>query len=136
MKTEAFLLCDAATNQQGKLNVLGAFDNIFARQAPVVHSACAIACRIRFDRSEEGEHAMTINVIDMDGKDIMPPMNGKINVRIGPDVESNAVNLILNVQGMRLEKYGEYQIDLSIDGRHQASLPFYVRQFPERTAHA
>ncbi len=134
MKIEAFLLCDAATNQQGKLNVLGAFDNIFARKAPVVHSACAIACRIRFDRSEEGEHAMKINVIDMDGKDIMPAMNGKINVRIGPDVESNAVNLILNLQGMRLEKYGEYQIDLAIDEGHQASLPFYVRQVPERRA--
>lgn len=134
MKTEAFLLCDAATNQQGKLNILGAFDNIFARKMPVTHSACAIACRIRFDRSEEGEHAMKINVIDTDGKDIMPAMNGKINVRIGRDVESNAVNLVLNLQGMRLERYGEYQIDLSVDETHLASLPFYVRQLPERPA--
>ena len=29
MNLESFLLCDAATDQQGKLNVLGAFDNIF-----------------------------------------------------------------------------------------------------------
>ncbi len=134
MKIEAFLLCDAATNQQGKLNVLGAFDNIFARKTPVVHSACAIACRVRFERTEEGEHNIRIDVIDSDGKNVMPPMNGKINVRIGKDVESNAVNLVLNVQGMRLEKFGEYQIDLSIDNRHEASLPFYVREVPERPA--
>ncbi|MHC4882477.1 MAG: DUF6941 family protein, partial [Planctomycetota bacterium] len=31
---EAFLLCDAATDQNGKLNVLGAFDNIFAKETP------------------------------------------------------------------------------------------------------
>ena len=132
MKTEAFLLCDDATNQQGKLNVLGAFDNIFARKTPVVHSACAIACRARFDRTEEGEHNIRLNVVDTDGKDIMPPMKGNIKVRIGPDVESTAVNLILNLQRMRLERFGEYQIDLYVDEAHAATLPFYVRQLPER----
>ncbi len=136
MKIEAFLLCDAATNQQGKLNILGAFDNIFARKTPVVHSACAIACRARFDRSEEGDHQVRINVIDSDGGDIMPPMKGNIKVRIGRDVESTAVNLILNLQRMRLERFGEYQVDLTVDETHAASLPFYVRELPERPSPA
>ena len=50
MNIEAFLLCDAATGHQGKLNVLGAFDTIYAKQLPVIHPACAIALRIRFTK--------------------------------------------------------------------------------------
>ena len=34
MNIEAFLLCDAATDQQGKLNILGAFDNLYAKKIP------------------------------------------------------------------------------------------------------
>ena len=29
MEVEAFLLCDCATDQQGKLNILGAFDRLY-----------------------------------------------------------------------------------------------------------
>jgi hypothetical protein len=38
------------------------------------------------------------------------------------------VNLILNLQRVKLEKYGRYGINLAIDGRHVQSLPFSVRE--------
>ena len=50
MNIEAFLLCDAATDQLGKLNILGAFDNIFTKKVPFVHPACTIVARIRFEK--------------------------------------------------------------------------------------
>ncbi|MHC4950109.1 MAG: DUF6941 family protein [Planctomycetota bacterium] len=105
MNIEAFLLCDAATDQRGKLNVLGAFDNIFAKETPTRQRGCSIAARIRFSN---------------------------ISVRIGDNASTAAVNLILNIQNLEFKQYGQYQIDLAIDGSVQASLPLHIRPVPQQ----
>lgn len=128
MNIEVYALCDAATNDMGKLNMLGAFDTIVASQLPVVHPQCAIALRIRFGNIEKGEHRVTVNFVDLDGRNIIPPANGNINVNIPDGQRSGSANLILNIQRLKLEKYGEYSIDLAIDGRSEGSLPLLVIQ--------
>jgi hypothetical protein len=130
MNIEAFLLCDAATDQQGKLNVLGAFDNIWAKNVPTMHPACAIAVRIRFEKIEEGNHPIRINIIDEDGKPIGPNLQGNINVNVGDDVDSSIANIVLNIQRIKFEKYGQYRIDIAIDNQIKGSLPFHVREVP------
>jgi len=130
MNIEAFLLCDCATDSGGKLNVLGAFDSIYVRQLPAVHPACTIAARIRFSKIEQGQHSIRINVIDQDGKDIAPRLEDKISVNIPDNVDSSVVNLILNLQRLKLDSCGEYRIDLAIDNRLEGSLPFSVRKVP------
>jgi hypothetical protein len=62
----------------------------------------------------------------MDGKHIIPSANGNININFSDTQKSVAANLILNIQGLKLERYGQYSIDLAIDGRREASLPFFV----------
>ena len=104
MDIEAFLLCDAATDTHGKLNVLGAFDNIFVKQLPTKHPTCAIAARIRFTKSEQGEHKIKINVVNQDGEKIVPTLDGKIGVRIPDQTESIAVNLVLNLHQLQFKK--------------------------------
>lgn len=37
-------LCDFAADYQGKLCIQGGFDSLVARQFPVVHPVCAVAC--------------------------------------------------------------------------------------------
>ena len=133
MNIEAFLLCDAATNPQGRLNVLGAFDNIFAKKIPIKHPACAIAMRIRFEKIEEGDHPMRINIIDEDGNSIGPKLEGNISIRLGPGLDSYAANIVLNIQGLEFKKYGKYRIDLAIDGQIKGSLPLTVREVPNQS---
>jgi len=133
MNIEAFLLCDAATDQRGKLNVLGAFDNIWAKKLPAIHPACAIAARIRFEKIEEGSHPIRIHIIDEDGKSIGPNPQGNINVSIGDDVGSSVANIVLNIQRLKFEKYGQYRIDLAIDNQIKASLPFHVKVISNQT---
>ena len=132
MKVEAFLLCDAATDQLGKLNVLGAFDCIHSRQLPTVHPQCSVVARIRFDRSESGEHHVRLQIIDEDGSSIGPKLEGKIGVNVREEVDFAAVNVILNIHRMKLEKYGRYRIDLYINDVPTAELPFNLRQVPEQ----
>jgi len=124
-----FSLCDAATaDMGGKMNILGAFDTIWVAKTPAVHPQCAIALRIRFDAIERGDHRVVVNFVNSDGKHIIPPANGNIKVSFPDEQRSSSANLILNMQGLKLEKPDEYSIDLAIDGKAEASLPLYVKE--------
>lgn len=128
MVIEAFLLCDAATQGQGKLNVLGAFDSIFSKKMPVILSTCSITTRIRFEKIEDGDHPVKIHIINEDGKNIGPKPEGNISVKTGPGSDSTVTNVILNIQNLKFEEYGIYRIDLAIDDNIQASLPLRVAE--------
>lgn len=128
MKIELLTLCDAATDSGGKLNILGSFDRIWAREAPITHPLCAIAVKIRFARIEEGNHKLKVTSADADGKLVLPGMEASLGIRFGPDDSTVAANVVLYIQKMKLEKFGEYAIDLAIDGRHEGSIPLYVCQ--------
>ena len=126
MDIEIFTLCDAATESAGKLNILGTFDRLISRQLPTVHPHCAIALRVRFDRIEEGDHHVKINLVNDDGQAVFPGLDGNISVKIPPEGQSVCANLILNMNGLKFQKAGEYSIDLAIDGRHEKSLPVFI----------
>ena len=129
MNIEIFSLCDAATVEgSGKLNVLGAFDSIWTSQMPAVYPQCAIALRIRFESIERGSHRVAVNFVDLDGKHIIPSANGIININFLDKQRSGSANLVLNLQMLKLENFGEYSIDLAIDSRKEASLPLFVRE--------
>lgn len=131
MKVEIFTLCDAATTDAGgKLNVLGSFDRIHANGVPVTHPLCALAIKMRYERLEEGQKRVRISFMDIDGKPVMPTLDANTQVMFPPDEHSVTACLVLQIQQMKLPNYGEYSIDLAIDGRHEASIPLFVRQIP------
>ncbi len=131
MKIEVFALCDAATDYGGKLNMLGAFDGIFTQKVPVVQAHCAIALRLRLSKVEEGKHHIKFNLIDPDGHLVVPSMDANVDVRVPPHRDSIALNLVLNLQQLKFEKFQEYSLDLAIDNRHEASLPLSVVELKE-----
>ncbi|QBG47313.1 hypothetical protein EGM51_07900 [Verrucomicrobia bacterium S94] len=133
MKVEVFALCDAATDNHGKLNLLGTFDQIYAARLPVVHPACAIALRLRFDKMEEGRHAVKLQLVNPDGIPVFQTMEGEVHPRMGSDIGSVAVNLILNFQNVKFDEFTDYQINLSIDDVAMASLPLRVRKMQRPT---
>jgi len=126
MEIEVFALCDAATDSSGKLNMLGAFDRIGGRQFPLVHPHCAIALRMRFDRIEEGNHRVKISLIDADGRAVIPGIDGNIAIRFPETASSVCANMVLNMNGLKFEKPGQYSIELALDGRYEKSLPINV----------
>ena len=130
MNVELFALCDAAADYNGKLSLLGAFDAIWARTAPAVHPQCAVALRMRFSKVEEGEHKVRINIVDADGKSVVKPFETSANIRYQENVTSIAANMILNLHGIKFPVFGDYSVDLTVDDKHEASLPLYVNQLP------
>lgn len=132
MNVEAFLICDAAAEQFGKLSLLGAFDTLFAAKAPVVHPQFSVALRIRFSKSESANHPFRINIIDVDGKSILPnPIDGNVTVHIQHADESAIINLIVNFRDVKFDKFGQHSIDLTISGKQRGSLPLFVKEQPK-----
>ena len=70
MNIQVAVLCDAATDDNGKLNLLGAFDTIYTQQLPAVHPQCSIALRVTFSSEDEGKHNLQLNFVDADGRSI------------------------------------------------------------------
>ena len=128
MDIEVFALCDATTDQMGKLNLLGAFDVIYSESFPLLYHKCAVALRIRFAKIEQGHHKLRLNFVDEDGKNVLPPLDGNIDVKIEDKWQSSAKNLILNINNITFKNAGTYSIDLAIDGRQERSLPLFLIQ--------
>jgi hypothetical protein len=128
MQLEIFTLCDAATEHAGKLNIIGTFDALRALEAPVSHPQCAIAGRLRFEEIEEGEHRVNLTFADEDGNVVMPKFDSTLTVKFHPGQRTVTSHFVMVIQQVRLPKFGEYTIDLAIDGRQLGSLPLYVTQ--------
>jgi len=128
MNIQVAVLCDAATEEYGKLNLLGAFDTIQTSQLPAVHPQCSVALRITFFGGDEGKHNLKLSFVDADGRSIMPdfPM---IPVELGlpDDIHFGTRNFLFNFQQLRFEQPGLYSIDISLDDQPTASIPLLVK---------
>jgi Family of unknown function (DUF6941) len=130
MNIQVAVLCDAATDDNGKLNLLGAFDTIYTQQLPAIHPQCSIALRVTFSSGDEGKHNLALNFVDADGHSIakFPPI--PVEVSLPDDMHFGTRNFIVNIQQLKFEAPGLYSIDLSLDGQSQASIPLLVRHNP------
>jgi hypothetical protein len=131
MDIQIAVLCDAATDNNGKLNILGTFDTIFTTQLPAVHPQCSIAVRMAFNKVEEGHHKVKLNFVDEDGKSVMPPIEMPIEVQVPEETIFLSRNFIVNIQKLKFEKEGLYSIDIAVDGRQEGSIPLLVRVPPK-----
>ncbi|WCJ59175.1 hypothetical protein NXS98_15875 [Fontisphaera persica] len=130
MEIQVASLCDAATDSQGKLNILGTFDTINASQMPAVHPQCSVALRLVFDKMEEGPHTVGLNFVDEDGRPVMPPIQMPIKVEVPDEAIFVSRNFIVNIQHMKFEKPGFYSVDISFDGEIKGRIPLLVRFCP------
>jgi len=130
MNVQIAVLCDAATDYGGKLNLLGTFDTIVTQQLPAVHPQCSVALRIVFSRVEEGQHKVKMNFVDEDGRPVMRSIDMPVEVALPTEVNFVARNFVINIQQLKFDKPGQYAIDIAIDGRQEASIPLHVKQMP------
>src|SRR3954464_1624177 len=125
MNIQTAVLCDAATEHGGKLNLLGAFDAIHAQQLPVLHPQCAIALRMTFTDAEEGSHTLRLTFMDEDGQSIMRGIDVPVTVAIPADAHFATSNIIVNIQQLKFDRPGLYSVDISMDGKQEGSIPLF-----------
>jgi len=136
MNVQVAILCDAATQEAGseKLNLLGAFDTIYAPQLPAVHPQCAVALRITFATADEGSHKLALTFINADGRPVMPAMEIPVTVALPEDVHFVTRNFVVNIQQLKFAEVGLYSVDILMDGRSLASIPLQVNLMPQAAA--
>src|SRR5262245_43853499 len=131
MQIQVAVLCDAATNDNEKLNLLGAFDTIFARELPATHPQCAVALRVTFLSGDEGKRELKLNFVDADGRSIMPDFPAiPVDVALPEDMHFGTRNFIFNFQQLNFAQPGLYSVDISLDGQPHASIPLLVKHLP------
>ena len=133
MQIQVAVVCDAATENNGKLNLLGAFDSIQAHQLPAIHPHCSIALRMTFSKVEEGGHKLRFTLVDDDGKSVMPSIDLPFQVQVPDDSHFITANFIASIQQLRFERAGNYSIDVAIDGRQEVGIPLVVKHVPTKT---
>jgi hypothetical protein len=131
MNIQLAVLCDAATDYGGKLNILGTFDTIVTNHLPAFHPQCSVALRIAFSKIEEGQHKVKMNFVDEDGKFVMPSIDMPVDVSMPADANFLVRNFIINIQQLKFDNPGQYAIDLAIDGRQETCIPLFVRHQPK-----
>jgi hypothetical protein len=134
MHCQIATLADSASDYQGKLCILGAFDMICARQFPVVHPFCTLALRILFEPSDAGTHVFTISCVDQGGNEVLKPLTLQPAMEVhfpSSFVPFLTRNVVLNLQNIRFEKPGLIQWHLSCNQKRLATIPLRVTQLEE-----
>ena len=126
MRVELLAICDAATDCQGRLNILGVFEGIAAPKLPVLRDRCSIVTRMRFACDEAGAHQLRIALRNKKGVLLVPELKARFNVKRPAGNGSVAANLVLNLNKLKIEEFGCHEIALFIDDKMVESIPLIV----------
>ncbi len=126
MELELFTLCDFAQDANGKLTIVGTFDTINMPQIPAQVNACFIAARIRFYSDEKGKIPLGLKITTEDGTNVIPPLDGELQIPNIPGVESIAQNICIGLNGLQINDYGTYYLTIFLKGEEIKTLPLYV----------
>ena len=108
-------LADAAnTSSDGKLNLMGLFDTLFAGSMPVTHPSMQLVLRIRAEPSEtDRQHALEIRCMDEDGQELFK-VTGGFSVQAPPG-KAATFNHIVGINNLSFQKFGGYTFPIFIN---------------------
>jgi hypothetical protein len=123
-------ICDYA-EASGKLNALGiGFDTIFTPKLPARHLHFSLVLQIKASVVEAGQKHIQVNLIDEDGKDVIQPINGQINIPRTDGSAPNTGRFVMEFGNIEFKNYGIYSVRVVIEGLEMASLSFRVAPPP------
>ncbi len=128
------LLADAANaTPDGKLNVLGAFEAVFAASYPATHASMTVVIRLTASPAERGQKKqVAILIIDEDGHNLAK-IDAETEVPNSIEILSPTLTLMLAVQNLVLPKSGTYSFHLLVNGESKGSRSFRANLLPSTT---
>lgn len=128
MEVDLSVIADAANvSQEGKLNILGVFDTIWAREFPFRHAAMVFVLRISADFTERGSHHLDVRLIDADGEQLFKA-EGPIQVPESAPGVAVKPHVIMGLGGVSFKRAGDYSFEVMVDSQHLRSVPLYVKE--------
>lgn len=123
-KCEWAILCDYAFQDVGrKICLIGAFDNIYAKQVPATHRQAALAMKIMGEPSER----VRIRV------EIRRPSGAMLaKLEGGGELgNSGTADMQLNIAGMPLPDFGVYAVQIFVNDELSKEIAFKVLETPQ-----
>lgn len=132
MRPILFLVADYANiTREGKLNVMGIFNDIHSFNFPARHSSMHLVCKLGAELGEYGQtREFAVKLLDDDGNQIMD-VSGQFQVPKGERGRKPEVNIILELKDVVFPKPGSYQFVILVDKDHKGELSLYVNQLEQ-----
>ena len=132
MKVEYAFLCDYA-DSSNKLTAVGiGIDSLYAKAVPAIHPQLFTVLALKFMANETRTgRAFKMHVQDADAKDIIPPLAGNLNIQEPAEgMIYRTLRIVNGLYGLKLERFGDYQVSWLINDTEVHALHFRVVQRP------
>lgn len=132
MEVNFAFLCDYADHTGGKMAAIGiGFDTIFGASVPIRHSLFFAVISLKFAITEVGAKQVSMHLIDVDGRDILPPMESTINVLSPPSgFMYRNHNIALRMEGVTFPRYGDYTVSWVLNSQEIKNIPLKLAPPP------
>lgn len=121
----------ANVTRDGKLNVMGIFDRVFARKVPARFPPMQLVIRLEAEYAElDSEHSVRVQLSDPDGEAVFD-IDGSFTPRGGQPGQRASVNHILQLGNVPLQRIGSHRILIWIDGDLKREVSVHVDQAPD-----
>ncbi len=127
MRVTLALLADAANvSREGKLNILGVFDTIYARQFPTAHPQMQLVMRFETGVEDTGRAwSVSIALLAPDGQ-VVFRVPGSVTAPTSVVGERVQIDRIVALAGVTFAAPGRYALAVAIDGATAATVPLRV----------
>ena len=128
MKVVFALVADAANvSQEGKLNILGSFANIYASTFPARHPEMQLVIRMEASPAEvDKKKQIEVTIVDEDGSKISGFAGDFVVPKAAQPGEYAHMQLVMRLVDTVFPKKGKYAIYVLIDGNTEATVPLSV----------
>ncbi len=128
MEARILLAADFANvDAAGKLNIIGAFNRIFARQFPAKHGLLYVVIRFAVELGEFGkERTLSIILFDDDASEVWKIPDVKFTVQKPNDAHSGDFHPIIAIQNLEFPKPGRYEFRIFVNDDFKGSIPLDV----------
>lgn len=131
MKVDFAFLAEHAEVVNGKLYVMsGAIDTFWTANVPFTCPKLSFVLRILFSAAEvDIKHKMELSLLTDDGKKIMPPIGGDLEIKRNPNQPKgweHGFLAVMNIGNLKFPDFGDYSFELVINNTSQKSVPLRI----------
>ncbi len=134
MNLELALVCDhAQATPEGKLDVHGIFNDLFAPGFPAKQERMVLVLVLEWDRADEGRHKFRVDLLDPSGK---PSLTVDGHSDVDPraaDRPPARTRLVLPMEEVVFPSPGRYTFQVQVKGHHLPGPSLHVVEAKEPT---
>ncbi|MGH7477510.1 MAG: DUF6941 family protein [Longimicrobiales bacterium] len=125
---------DARVRPDGKLDLMGVFSQLQARDFPALQERMTVAFLIEWDAGEHGRHDLRADLIGTDGREVLT-IEGHTEVGRGPAAGAHPqTRLIMPLKNVVFPRAGTYRFELNVGSTRRRGCSVHVEHAPDASA--